>query len=82
MAKPFTSYFSFELPDIIDEPGKYVTRCGEIVTVHTVGTGRTSCECRGMYPDSVMEKWNVTANCKPLTKSQNRLTRCSFRSAL
>lgn len=75
MAKPFTSYFSFELPDIIDEPGKYVTRIGEVVTVLTVNATRTFCDCRGMYSDSVVERWNVTGRLYTGQLSQNDIVR-------
>jgi hypothetical protein len=44
-------------PTIIDAPGEYVTRCGEIVTVVRT-SGEHSFSCTGTYSNGMIEGWH------------------------
>jgi hypothetical protein len=44
-------------PVVIDAPGQYRTRRGEVVTIGTVST-RHDWGCRGLYPSGVPERWH------------------------
>lgn len=45
------------LPVVIDEPGPYLTRRGETVTIERHGNGH-SFDCSGRYPDGTSERWH------------------------
>lgn len=45
------------LPDIIDEPGEYETRCGESVQI-TETSRRHDHNCVGTYSNMVLEHWH------------------------
>lgn len=51
---PFVS-----LPVVILEPGRYVTRCGEVVTVEQAST-QHKFACVGTYGNGVRERWHKT----------------------
>ena len=44
------------LPVVIFQPGEYITRCGEKVTVVTMGGA--SSKCKGSYPCAIPEAWH------------------------
>jgi hypothetical protein len=67
----FTSYFSPLLPTIITTPGCYKTRCGEVVTITSVGTSLKSFDCLGSYGDGMPETWNKTGRLHYGVESQN-----------
>jgi len=54
------------LPTIITGPGEYRTRCGETVTIDTVGRFAT-----GRYSDGVPETWDVSGRLLPFNESKN-----------
>jgi hypothetical protein len=45
------------LPAIVTEPGSYLTRCGETVTVTAVSI-RHDHGCKGTYSNGVSEGWH------------------------
>lgn len=45
------------LPTVIDGPGQYVTRCGEIVEI-SQASNRHDFGCAGAYSNSVGERWH------------------------
>jgi hypothetical protein len=47
---------SFKLPRLITEPGQYLSRCGEIITITDV----TDKYAFGTYPNGVKEHWDLT----------------------
>lgn len=53
--------FFFELPVIITRPGKYRTRCNEIVTITSTGRGLVSepWGAVGTFPEGIEDRWNV-----------------------
>ncbi len=53
------------LPTIIDMPGKYRTRCGQIVTIESVektprNIPTNTFNCKGQYPCGIKEGWHHT----------------------
>jgi len=42
---------------VINAPGMYVTRCGEVVTIHAVSS-RHDFGCHGAYPNGTAESWH------------------------
>lgn len=46
------------LPTIITEPGQYVTRCGETVTVDVAISSAVRRNCTGHYSNGVAECWH------------------------
>jgi hypothetical protein len=76
-----------ELPCIIDAPGRYETRCGEIVAIETIdkipGTDipRTRYyACRGYYTSTfpspnIAESWHVSGRLYPRIQSPNDIVR-------
>lgn len=54
-----TGYMSplMSLPKIITEPGKYLTRCGDLVVVNTIGHV-AKFSCAGSYSNGVKESWH------------------------
>lgn len=54
-----TGYMSplMSLPIIIAGPGKYLTRCGDLVVVESFGRV-ANFSCVGSYPDGVKESWH------------------------
>lgn len=45
------------LPTVIDGPGEYLTRSGEVVTIHTATPNHTF-GCVGTYSDGVIDGWH------------------------
>lgn len=45
------------LPTVITEPGQYVTRANEVVTVSTVST-KHDFGCHGHYSQGISEHWH------------------------
>lgn len=59
------------LPVIIDEPGEYVTRCGDVVTV-TLVSARHDLNCHGFYNDGhINESWHKSGRLYTTTESFN-----------
>jgi len=54
-------------PTIIDEPGIYRTRCGELVTVNKV-VEHVAC---GEYPNGIPDTWDVNGRLYPSSESDN-----------
>ena len=54
-----SAYFAsmVTLPIVIDGPGRYVTRGGEIVTIETVGRNHAF-NCYGAYANGVRDSWH------------------------
>lgn len=48
------------LPVIIDAPGVYVTRCGELVTIDRVSDSYLKPECYGVYSTGQRDSWHST----------------------
>lgn len=71
------SYFSPGLPIIITEPGQYVTRSGEVVTVDVVKQSLYA-DCRGRYSNGVEERWNCSGRIWTGQECQNDIL---FRSS-
>lgn len=47
------------LPTIITEPGDYITRCGERVTIYTTAAQtRAPFNCYGHYSNGTVETWH------------------------
>lgn len=61
-------------PTIIDEPGQYVTRGGEVVTVHAVA-GRGTFPCTGQYPTGQRECWHKSGRLFFGQESSNDIVR-------
>lgn len=58
------------LPNIITESGKYLTRCGDLVVVNTIGHV-AKFSCAGSYPDGVKELWHRSGRLYANIKSVN-----------
>lgn len=54
-----SAYFAplVTLPVIIDEPGQYRTRRGEVVKINKVSK-RHDLGCQGLYPEGTLEHWH------------------------
>ena len=59
-----------KFPRVINAPGKYLTRGGEIVTVDTVEPGMHTFY-RGSYSCGIKESWHNTGRIFSRTDSQN-----------
>jgi len=58
MPKMPMSYYSPLLPVIVDEPGNYMTRAGEVVHIYQTGKSATYALNFGNYPNGVDESWH------------------------
>lgn len=67
-----SAYFAplVTLPRLIDQPGQYRTRSGELVTVD-VASPRHRFACAGRYSDGVTECWHPSGRLYGTTESQN-----------
>jgi hypothetical protein len=45
------------LPTLIDGPGAYLTRCGEVVEIH-LASNQHRFACHGVYPNGVADSWH------------------------
>ena len=61
-------------PVIITEPGTYITRCGERVTIETVST-RHDFGCRGVYSNGIVERWHKSGRIFAGVETQNDIIR-------
>lgn len=64
----------WELPTIIDAPGKYRTRCGEVVEVTVISPygSSTAPRCIGLYSDGeTLETWRTCGRVFAGQESQN-----------
>lgn len=54
-----SAYFAplVTLPTVITEPGEYVTRCGELITIHKASS-RHCFGCHGVYQNGIVESWH------------------------
>jgi hypothetical protein len=59
------------LPIVITEPGKYRTRCGEIVTIETV----RQYDASGRYSNQIPDTWDLSGRLYPSTLSDNDIIR-------
>lgn len=57
-------------PEIIKEPGTYLTRCGERVTIEKVST-RHDYGCRGQYSTGETEGWHKSGRIFPARETKN-----------
>lgn len=46
------------LPTIVDAPGRYLTRAGEVVSVERLTRGFGGFGCEGHYPSGQAERWH------------------------
>lgn len=62
------------LPTVIVATGRYITRCGEVVTIHRL-TGADNPLHRGwadgQYSDGTSEKWDISGRLLSLSQSRN-----------
>lgn len=58
------------LPVMIDRPGLYRTRSGEIVTV-SCHSPRRAFEWSGAYPNGIAERWHRSGRAMPWSESGN-----------
>lgn len=74
-----SNYFAplVPLPVIIDEPGAYVTRKGECVTVDFIGRVSTehAFSCFGNYSGGVCETWHKSGRLHASTETENDIIR-------
>lgn len=69
-------YFSAALPIIITEPGKYITRSGEVVEVLEISTSRRSMySAHGVYSDGVREAWHKSGRIFPTIDTVNDIVK-------
>ena len=61
----------FLLPTIITGPGRYITRCGEVVTIDFVVPMKCFYSAHGNYANGVKERWDRTGRLLPSTLSDN-----------
>ena len=64
----------FFIPVIIDAPGEYITRCGEVVQV-TQSSHRHNFGCIGTYSNNVREKWHKSGRIFATQESANDVVR-------
>lgn len=71
-----TAYFAplVCLPTVIVEPGDYITRCGEIVSVSVVSS-RHDFGCKGNYTNEVRESWHRTGRLFASRETANDIVR-------
>jgi hypothetical protein len=76
-----SAYFAplVTLPVIIDAPGQYLTRCGEIVTVRRTSM-RNGFECTGEYSSGVVEAWHRSGRLYSSLTSRNDIVAKAPRS--
>jgi hypothetical protein len=67
-----SAYFAplVTLPVIIDTPGSYRTRCGDVVTIDVV-TMSHAFHCRGVYPNGRLEDWHRSGRLYAGVESDN-----------
>jgi hypothetical protein len=72
MTRSNTTYFVplITLPTIIDQPGEYLTRCGETVTVSVVSS-KHDLGCLGEYSPDIREGWHKSGRLYASTQSKN-----------
>lgn len=58
------------LPTIVTRPGRYVTRCGEVVTVERITTGLHA-SAYGYYSNGIEERWDACGRLLPHSLSKN-----------
>ena len=46
------------LPSVVDAPGRYLTRAGEVVSVEKITRGRGGFNCEGHYASGQAERWH------------------------
>lgn len=61
-------------PVIIDEPGNYTTRSGEVVTITAVST-RHDFACTGTYQNGTKEGWHKSGHLYVNQGSQNDIVK-------
>lgn len=64
--------FFHELPIIITKPGKYRTRCGEVVTITSTGRNLVweQWGAVGTFPEGIVDSWNI--NGRRTSMAENR----------
>lgn len=61
----------WQLPNIINQAGRYITRRGEIVTIDAIAGG----SCLGAYADGTRDRWHRTGRIFPRLESPNDIIR-------
>lgn len=61
-------------PTVIRQPGKYITRKGEVVTITAV-SGRHDFGCVGSYPNGVSEGWHRCGRIFATSLTENDIIR-------
>lgn len=71
-----SNYFAplIPLPVIIDEPGAYVARKGERVTV-SLASAEHAFSCHGNYSGGVYETWHKSGRLHASTETENDIIR-------
>lgn len=64
------------LPNLIGTPGKYVTRCGETVTVDAA-SAKHDFGCRGHYADGIAESWHKSGRINASRECNNDIVRAA-----
>lgn len=65
------------LPAVIDGPGKYVTRCGEVVEI-VKSSNRHDYGCTGTYSNNVAERWHKSGRIFATKETANDVvSKCS-----
>lgn len=62
------------LPAVITEPGAYITRSGERVTV-VCASQRHSFDCNGFYGSAIAESWHRSGRLYSNVESSNDIVR-------
>ena len=75
MASAFFCAF-ITLPTVIEKPGQYVTRGGEVVTIDAVSS-RHDFNCKGRYSDGIRDGWHKSGRLYFGTLSQNDIVRAA-----
>ena len=72
MSDVYLPVFKFQLPDIIDGPGVYETRCGEHVVIENVTRAHWDVfGCHGRFSCGIPDSWTVKGRIRPWTESKN-----------
>lgn len=67
-------YFPATLGVVINGPGEYLTRSGEVVTIEGIQPGLLF-KCVGAYADGTRENWHPSGRLLPGRETQNDIVR-------
>lgn len=68
---PYAAFF-LSFPTVITEPGRYITRSGEVVQVHDTSNAHWK---RGAYSCGTPERWNRSGRIFSGQETQNDIVR-------